>query len=92
MFTFLQFFLQDIIGVANPEEQSSFLIGIIIAAGIPTSIIAGSLSDRYGRKPLVFLSGGLMALASIIYIAVAFVPSLTFTFIVGAIFGIAGFS
>ena len=88
VFTFFQFFLKDIIGVVNPEEQSSFLIGIIIAAGIPTSIIAGSLSDRYGRKPLVYISGVLMALASIIYIAVAFVPSLTFTFIVGALFGV----
>jgi Na+/melibiose symporter-like transporter len=88
VFTFFLFFVKDIIRVANPEEQSSFLIGIIIAAGIPTSIIAGALSDRYGRKPLVYLSGGLMALASAIFIPVAFFPSLAFTFVVGALFGI----
>lgn len=88
VFTFFQFFLKDIIGVANPEEQSSFLVGIIIAAGIPTSLIAGSLSDRHGRKLLVYISGGLMALASLLYIAVAFLPSLAFTFAMGALFGV----
>lgn len=88
VFTFFLFFLKDIIRVANPAQQSSFLIGIIIAAGIPTSIVAGALSDRYGRKPLVYASGGLMALASAIFIPVAFFPSLAFTFAVGALFGV----
>lgn len=88
VFTFFQYFLKDIIRVANPVEQSSYLIGIIIVAGIPTSIIAGSLSDRYGRKPMVYISGGLMAFASIIFIAVALAPSMAFTYIVGALFGI----
>jgi MFS family permease len=88
VFTFFQYFLQDVIKVANPAEQSSYLIGIIIVAGIPTSLIAGSLSDRYGRKPMVYISGGLMALASIIFIAVALAPSLAFTYVVGALFGI----
>lgn len=88
VFTFFQFFLKDIIKVERPEEQASFLIGIIIATGIPTSLIAGALSDRYGRKPLIYLSGGIMALASIIFIAVSQNPSLPFTFVVGALFGV----
>jgi MFS family permease len=77
-----------VIKAENPVEQASYLIGIIIVAGIPTSMIAGSLSDRYGRKPMVYLSGGLMALASIIFIAVAVFPSLAFTFVIGALFGV----
>ncbi|HEU5101301.1 MAG TPA: MFS transporter [Roseiflexaceae bacterium] len=88
VFTFFQYFLQDVIKAENPVEQASYLIGIIILAGIPTSMIAGSLSDRYGRKPMVYLSGGLMALAAIIFIAVALFPSLVFTFVIGALFGI----
>jgi len=88
VFTFFQFFLEDIIHTPNPVEQTSYLIAIIIGAGVPTSLVAGALSDRLGRKPLVYLSGGLMALASVIFIYVAFAPSLGFTFAVGALFGI----
>ena len=88
VFTFFQFFLKDIIRTPDPVEQTSYLIAIIIGAGIPTSLVAGALSDRHGRKPLVYLSGGLMALASVIFIYVAFAPSLAFTFVVGALFGV----
>ena len=88
IFTFFQFFLADVIRVENPVLHSSFLIAIIIATGIPTSLVAGRLSDRYGRKPLVYLSGGLMALASISFIVVGFFPSLQATFWIGALFGI----
>jgi MFS family permease len=88
VFTFFQFFLKDIIRTENPVEQTSYLIAIIIAAGVPTSLLGGVLSDRHGRKPFVYLSGGLMALASIVFIGVAFAPSLAFTFVVGALFGL----
>jgi MFS family permease len=88
VFTFFQYFLKDVIRVPDPEKQSSLLVGIIIAMGIPTSIVSGWLSDRYGRKPLVYLSGGIMAVAATIFIAVAFSPSLPFTFAVAALFGI----
>lgn len=88
VFTFFQFFLRDVIRVEDPPLQTSYLIAIIIGAGIPTSLVAGKLSDRYGRKPLVYLSGGLMALASVIFIVVGMNPSLAFMFWVGALFGI----
>jgi len=88
VFTFFLFFLKDILHVPDAPMQTSYLIAIIIAAGVPTSLIGGMLSDRYGRKPFVYLSGGLMALASIIFIAVAFFPSLPFMFAVGALFGL----
>lgn len=88
VFTFFQFFLRDVIRVEDPPLQTSYLIAIIIGAGIPTSLVAGKLSDRYGRKPLVYLSGGLMALASVIFIVVGMNPSLAFMFWVGALFGV----
>ena len=88
LFTFSQFFLRDVVRVENPVLQTSYLVAIIIAAGIPTSLVAGALSDRHGRKPLVYASGGLMALASIVFIAAGHFPSLAFTFWVGALFGV----
>jgi len=88
VFSFFQFFLADILKVERPEEQASYLIGVIIAAGIPTSLIAGAWSDRTGRKPLVYLSGGVMALASTLFIAAGVWPSPGWVFAVGALFGI----
>lgn len=88
VFTFFQYFMKDVIRVPDPERQASYLIGIIIAGGIVTSLIAGRLSDRFGRKPLVYVSGGMMAFAAIVFIAVAFFPSIQFMFAVGALFGL----
>ena len=88
VFQFFQYFLRDVIKVENPLDATGILIGIIIAAGIPTSYIAGKLSDKHGRKPLVYLSGGLMAVASLIFIINGFHPSLSFTHWIGALFGI----
>jgi len=88
VFSFFQYFLADVIGVARPEQQASYLIGIIIAAGIPTSLVAGARSDRIGRKPLVYASGALMALASLAFVFAGYGRSLPWMFAVGAVFGI----
>jgi len=88
VFTFFQFFLKDVVRSGNPARDASYLIGIIIAAGVPTSLLAGALSDRFGRKPLVYGSGGLMALASLLFIGVGLHPSLPAMFWIGGIFGI----
>jgi Na+/melibiose symporter-like transporter len=88
VFSFFQYFLADVIGAARPEQQASYLIGIIIAAGIPTSLVAGAQSDRIGRKPLVYASGALMALASLAFVFAGYGRSLPWMFAVGAVFGI----
>ena len=88
VFSFFQYFLADVIGAARPEQQASYLIGIIIAAGIPTSLVAGAYSDRVGRKPLVYASGALMALGSLAFVFAGYGRSLPWMFTVGAVFGI----
>ena len=88
VFTFFQFFLKDVVRVENPARDASYLVGIIIAAGIPTSLLAGAVSDRVGRKPLVYWSGGIMAAASLLFIAVGRFPSLAAMYWIGALFGI----
>jgi len=88
VFTFFQFFLQDIVRVPQPATATSTLIGVIIVTGIPTSLVAGSLSDRLGRKPLVYLSGGIMAVASLLFIEVGFRPSFPAMLGIGALFGV----
>jgi Na+/melibiose symporter-like transporter len=88
VFSFFQYYLGDVVRAARPEAQASLLIGVIIAAGIPSSLVAGARSDRVGRKPLVYWSGGVMAVASIAFIGAAVWPSLGWVFAVGALFGV----
>ena len=88
VFTFFQFFLKDVVRSESPARDASYLVGIIIAAGIPTSLLAGALSDHLGRKPLVYASGGLMAAASLLFIGVGRFPSLAAMYWIGAVFGI----
>lgn len=88
VFSFFQYFLADLVRVPDPERQASYLIGVIIAAGLPTSLFAGVLSDRTGRKPLVYLSGAVMALASLAFIAAGASASMVAIFAVAALFGV----
>jgi MFS family permease len=67
---FLQYYLKDVIGppfqvfgtaVASDAEGAVSLVVLMIMAGATvSSIAAGALSDRFGRKQLIYLSGGLM--------------------------------
>jgi Na+/melibiose symporter-like transporter len=88
VFTFFQYFLGDVIRVADPAGSTSILIGIITFFSIPTSLVAGPLSDRRGRKPMVYLSGGIMAVVSAIFIAVTFFPSIQFMWTLAVFFGL----
>jgi len=67
---FLQYYLKDVFGppfrvfgtvVASDAEGAVSLVVLMIMVGATVStVIAGALSDRLGRKRLIYLSGGLM--------------------------------
>lgn len=67
---FLQYYLKDVFGppfqvfgatVASDAEGAVSLVVLMIMVGATvSSIVAGALSDRLGRKRLIYLSGGLM--------------------------------
>jgi MFS family permease len=67
---FLQYYLQDVIGppfrvfgtavASNAEGAVALVVLMIMVGATVSSLIAGALSDRLGRKRLIHLSGGLM--------------------------------
>ncbi len=91
---FLQFYLQDAIGnyrlfgvqVADTAESavSFFLITLLIGA-IASTLVAGQLSDKHGRKLMVYVSGALQGL-----VALMLIPFHDFTLAVmlGIVFGL----
>ena len=62
---FLQFYAKDVLRQSNPGTATSILLLAIIAASIGTALIGGRVSDRIGRKPVIYVAGSLMAVMAI---------------------------
>ncbi len=91
---FLQFYLRDAIGVFDlfgvqvadtPESAVSFFLITLLVGALISTLAAGVLSDKYGRKSMVYISGALQGL-----VALVLIPFHDFTLAVmlGVVFGL----
>ncbi len=81
---FLQYYLRDAVHVAHPEAEATNFIIIVSLTSLLSAFAAGWLSDRFGRKRLVYISGAFMAVVALTFIIT---QSLPIVLIGGAIFG-----
>jgi MFS family permease len=72
--TFLFFYMRDAVGAPHPEQQTTNFVIIVSLSSLISAVGAGWLSDRYGRKRMVYISGGLMALVGLIFIVTHSLP------------------
>ena len=56
--------------------------------GVPASLVGGILADRYGRKPVVYMSGAIMTLAATAYIPLSYSPSWHLTLLIAIFFSL----
>lgn len=70
---FVLFMLRDVQKVADPKYTTSMLAMVGQLAALLVAVPSGRLSDRLGRKPLVYASCLVMA---IVYIGFALAPSI----------------
>lgn len=82
----LFFFLKYSLRVPDAEKTSMFIMFPAIGAAILSSIPSGILSDRVGRKTMIYLSQFLMALAAAIFV---FAPNLTWIYVASIPAGLA---
>ena len=82
---FLQFFMRDIVKVPHPEQQTTNFITIVALASLISALAAGWLSDRFGRKRMVYISGGFLVLVGVILMIIQSLPLVLAS---GAAFGI----
>jgi MFS family permease len=93
---FLQYFMGDVVGAPfalpglgvvadSPEAAVSFFILPLLLGAIISSIVAGVLSDRYGRKVMVYIAGALMGVVALIYV---FFHSFLLVVLTGVVFGL----
>lgn len=92
---FLQFYMDDVVKVfdlfgrftvENAIQATSVFLFLFLVGAAPSSITAGILSDRYGRKLMVYISSAFQAIVPIIFIL--FAPNFTITALLGLVFGI----
>jgi Na+/melibiose symporter-like transporter len=72
--TFLLFYLQDVVGVAEPGRILPMVLGIGALLGIPASLLAARLARSYGIVAIVRATSWMMAGAAIAYVLIALHP------------------
>ena len=80
------YFLTDVLRLPNPAAEVGNLLAIIAVAIAIVVYPAGVLSDRWGRKPLVILSGALGAAGALLLVTAS---TLEMVLIDGAIIGVS---
>ena len=86
---FAQYFVRDKLHTDNPVKLTGDLMAAIVLSLITFSILAGYLSDRFGRKPLHGVAAVLVAIGSLLMMtAVTPTAVLVFGSIVGAGIGL----
>ncbi len=82
-----QFYLTDVNGVAPSVagKMTAYLGAIILVGAIVSGIVGGRISDRIGRKRVVYFANGVMFATSIAFM---FSGSVPITFAVGLVYGL----
>jgi MFS family permease len=68
IFFFLQYYFDDVLGLPGERTMGTQFLPLVMLAALTTVYFAGSLSDRHGRKPLVYLSGAMMSIVCFAFI------------------------
>jgi len=82
---FVNYYLGDIIHVPNPGESFSKILALVLIASSISGIYGGVISDRIGRKKVVYLANSVIALMVLGFI---FCKNLEQVFAVGLLFGL----
>jgi MFS family permease len=83
---FAQYFLQDVLGIANAPAATSTLMMVVGIFTVASALPSGWLSDRVGRKSLVALSG-VVAAAGTFLLFVA--HNMTVVTVAGVVIGLS---
>ena len=93
---FIQYYMGDVIGapyvlaglgtVADTAEKAvSFFLPALLLGALITTLVAGQLSDKYGRKLMVYISGALMGAVCLVFVLS---HSFTVAVLMGMVFGL----
>ncbi len=64
--SFIQYYLQDVLKVANPAVETGNLLAVVTITLIAVAVAGGWLTDRFGSKRLLVAAGILAAVGSLL--------------------------
>ncbi|GAA0522121.1 MFS transporter [Deinococcus depolymerans] len=82
---FLQYYNADVLGQKDPATSNSIMLACIIVASIVSALIGGRISDRVGRKPVIYVAGTTMAAAALLLLVV---PGFGAALLLAVVFGL----
>lgn len=84
---FLHYYVGDVLRQSDKAAETATiaLLMLIIVGAVLTTSLGGKLSDRVGRKPIIYLAGTLMALMAL---ALLFAPNLPVAAVIALVFGL----
>ncbi|GHF49182.1 MFS transporter [Deinococcus metalli] len=65
---FLQFYNRDVLKQASPVTSNLYMLAAIIVASILSALVGGRISDRVGRKPVIYVAGTTMAVTALLFL------------------------
>ncbi len=80
VFYFLQYYFDDVLGGPGVKTvllgsnfsgelfSGTLFLPVLLIAALPTSLIAGWISDHYGRKIMVYIAGAVMTVVCLLFI------------------------
>ncbi|WP_295818180.1 MFS transporter [uncultured Deinococcus sp.] len=66
---FLQFYNRDVLKQNDPVTSNLYMLAAIIVASIASALVGGRISDRVGRKPVIYVAGTTMAVTALLFLA-----------------------
>ncbi|GAA5437533.1 MFS transporter [Deinococcus aquaticus] len=82
---FLQYYNADVLNQKDPATSNSIMLACIIVASIVSALIGGRISDRVGRKPVIYVAGTTMAAAALLLLVV---PGFGAALLLAVVFGL----
>jgi MFS family permease len=82
---YITYFLRDQLLLPNPAATGGIVLGLILVGATISAIVGGSLSDKLGRKTIVYWSTGIIGTMALAFILA---HSLIVAIVFGIIFGV----
>ncbi len=82
---FVNYYFVDVIHIEKPDKPASMMTGILLIASCVSGVYGGAISDKIGRKSVVYRANFMIAVVALAFIFCRSIPQVL---LAGSIFGL----